>query len=94
MATRTESTRHPEGAKAGAPTWSDLERGLATTLPILGEAQLVIAARNGNRFVQFTSDPARGVRAETVSNSYLATPRNRRCGPEADAYTRRIMRVR
>lgn len=51
--------------------WADLERGLAMTLPALGEAYLVISTKVGNRFVQFASHPKLGLRAETVSDEYL-----------------------
>ncbi len=71
MATRSDVSNHARRHRNSTTTWADLERGLAATLPALGQAHLVIATKVGNRFVQFAADPEDGLRAETVSNGYL-----------------------
>jgi hypothetical protein len=63
----------PPATSARRPGWDDFERDLAATLPLLDDECLILSARKGNRFVQFSADPRRGVRAETVSNAYLET---------------------
>jgi hypothetical protein len=62
----------PQGTSPGtAPGWEAFERDLAAALPLLGDECLVLAAREGNRYVQFRGAPDRGLLAETVSDAYL-----------------------
>src|SRR5512137_1706408 len=62
-----------EGAPAVAPGagWGSFERDLAEALPLLRDDCLVLATREGNRFVQFCGGPEQGLFAETVSNAFL-----------------------
>jgi hypothetical protein len=45
MTTPNELSNHATAQRKPAPTWTDLERGLAATLLALGEAHLVIATK-------------------------------------------------
>lgn len=78
MATTGETSSRKRARARTAPTWADLERGLAATLPALGDGYLILATRVGNRFVQFAANPEKGMRAEAVSGAYL---------PPGDGYT-------
>src|SRR5512136_781193 len=62
-----------KAAPAGAPGsgWDAFERDLAAALRLLRDECLILAAREGNRFVQFCGDPEQGLFAETVSNAFL-----------------------
>jgi len=61
----------PPGQAAPRPRWEDLERDLAAALRVLKDEFLILAGRTGNRYLQFSVQPACGLRAETVSNAYL-----------------------
>ena len=53
--------------------WIPFADRLATALSALGEDQnLILAVENRHRFVQFSGSGASGLRAEAVSNAYLA----------------------
>lgn len=53
--------------------WKAFADRLAAALPALGEDQsLIVAVESRPRFVQFSGSGAEGLRAETVSNAYLA----------------------
>lgn len=57
---------------AGGP-WAAFRRGLAAALRALEENEyLILAAREKNYFVQFDQQGTAGMRAEAVSNAYLA----------------------
>jgi len=71
MTTRNELSIRVKESHEPRTTWADLERGLAATLPALGQAHLVISTEVGNHYVQFAADPEDGLRAEVVSNAFL-----------------------
>lgn len=72
--TQTRPPANPRAAPPHRPGWESFESNLASTLPVLKDECLVISSREGNRFVQFSADPQRGLFAETVSNGFLPTP--------------------
>jgi hypothetical protein len=59
------------GRPAPPPGWDQLERALSAALGVLQEESLVVSARTGNRYVQFSVGSAFGLHAESVSNAYL-----------------------
>jgi len=66
------ANRNPASKAVSPPAgWETFEQELAAALGLLKDEILVVAAKAGNRFVQFNVQSAFGLRAEAVSNAYL-----------------------
>ena len=68
------SIQHPtQPSLAGAGDWQPFADRLAAALATLSEDQnLILSVEHRQRFVQFAGSGASGLRAESVSNAYLA----------------------